>query len=180
MVSLLRKGKSALPSKSKTTHLTTRDLKGRSQKAITAVEPGVMVWDIGTYAVIDKDIAEALKTGSIHLRLNGKKLRGDWTLVRLKKAEEKKQPWLFIKSASDHKRITSKVEDQSALSHRSMAQISKANDAQWDSKKGSSTHAPDFTAALRGLPKAKPGFCRPYESSARRTASVGLRVVVRD
>jgi bifunctional non-homologous end joining protein LigD len=124
----------------------------------------VMVWDIGTYAVTDKDIGEVLKSGSIHLRLTGKKLRGDWTLVRLKKAEEKKQPWLFFKSGSDHKGISSKAEDRSALSNRSMAEISKADDAQWDSKKGRSLHAPDFIAELRGLPKAKPAFIEPMKA----------------
>ncbi len=124
----------------------------------------VMVWDIGNYAVVDKDIGEALRAGSIHLRLEGKKLRGDWTLVRLKKAEEKKQPWLFIKSGSDHKRITSQVEDQSALSHRSMTEISKANDAQWDSNEGRSPRLSSFTAKLRSLPKSKPAFMEPMKA----------------
>ena len=43
----------------------------------------VMVWDIGTYRLEgDESFDEALRTGRIVFTLNGKKLKGSWTLVR--------------------------------------------------------------------------------------------------
>jgi len=43
----------------------------------------VMVWDIGTYRLEgDESFDEALHTGRIVFTLNGKKLKGSWTLVR--------------------------------------------------------------------------------------------------
>src|SRR5882762_10097739 len=43
----------------------------------------VMVWDIGTYRLEgDESFDEALRKGRIVFTLNGKKLKGSWTLVR--------------------------------------------------------------------------------------------------
>ena len=43
----------------------------------------VMVWDIGTYRLEDVEtFDEALRKGRIVFTLNGKKLKGSWTLVR--------------------------------------------------------------------------------------------------
>jgi bifunctional non-homologous end joining protein LigD len=43
----------------------------------------VMVWDIGTYRLDDAEtFDEALRKGRIVFTLNGKKLKGSWTLVR--------------------------------------------------------------------------------------------------
>src|SRR5207302_11598 len=43
----------------------------------------VMVWDIGTYRLEgDEGFDEALRKGRIVFTLNGKKLKGSWTLVR--------------------------------------------------------------------------------------------------
>jgi bifunctional non-homologous end joining protein LigD len=62
----------------------------------------VDVWDHGTYQPIDEHgevITEAealknLKKGSIKFRLKGKKLKGDFALVHMKKDEK---TWLLIK-----------------------------------------------------------------------------------
>jgi bifunctional non-homologous end joining protein LigD len=43
----------------------------------------VMVWDIGTYRLEDDEtFDQALRKGRIVITLNGKKLKGSWTLVR--------------------------------------------------------------------------------------------------
>src|SRR4051812_17748338 len=47
----------------------------------------VMVWDIGTFAVSGDNPLQALKTGKLHLTLRGKKLKGEWTLVRMRQRE---------------------------------------------------------------------------------------------
>jgi bifunctional non-homologous end joining protein LigD len=63
----------------------------------------VKIWDSGTYDVdgrdakdSEKSILAGLKKGSFHFSLNGKKLKGTFNLVRLKKFG--KNQWLLIKS----------------------------------------------------------------------------------
>src|SRR5262249_19908880 len=46
----------------------------------------VMVWDIGTYEIMDGNI----HAGKLHLRLHGRKLSGEWILVRASRGEEEK------------------------------------------------------------------------------------------
>lgn len=62
----------------------------------------VDVWDFGTYEPINEagdvistaEFAKNLKSGSIKFRMKGKKLKGDFALVHMKKDEK---TWLLIK-----------------------------------------------------------------------------------
>lgn len=64
----------------------------------------VEIWDKGSYHGIDehgkpidaKKLKTALKTGNLKFSLKGKKLKGDFALVKLKNAE-KGNEWLLIK-----------------------------------------------------------------------------------
>ena len=98
----------------------------------------VMVWDIGTYRVRDGDPAAAYHSGKIALELEGKKLKGSWALVRVRRSDDAgKESWLLIKTGSSAAPISPRQEDKSVLTGRSMKQI--ANDkksAQWDSNRG--------------------------------------------
>src|SRR5882762_357646 len=50
----------------------------------------VMLWDAGTYDVSGDDPSRALRDGKLHLSLHGKKLKklkGEWTLVRMRPRE---------------------------------------------------------------------------------------------
>ena len=62
----------------------------------------VSIWDKGTYEIDDQDakasekaLLSGLKKGSFHFTLHGKKLKGDFSLVRLNTSEGNK--WLFLK-----------------------------------------------------------------------------------
>ncbi|CAA7194840.1 DNA polymerase ligase N-terminal domain-containing protein [Chryseobacterium potabilaquae] len=65
----------------------------------------VEVWDNGTYEPLDKDsklsdekeLLKELKTGSLKFVLHGKKLKGEFALVKMKNAEN--NAWLLIKHA---------------------------------------------------------------------------------
>ena len=83
----------------------------------------VMVWDIGAYRVRDADPAEAYSQGKIPLQLSGKKLKGDWVLVKTSRGGETKQSWLLIKTGADASPISSAQDDRSVLTGRSMQQI---------------------------------------------------------
>ena len=53
----------------------------------------VIVWDLGTFSWLEDPVA-GLEKGKLLFELHGQKLRGRWTLVKIKKAEKE---WLLIK-----------------------------------------------------------------------------------
>jgi bifunctional non-homologous end joining protein LigD len=90
----------------------------------------VQVWDRGTYEPLSKAPKKELEGGKLHVMLKGKKLQGEWYLVRLKDEDEQ---WLIIKGGENHKKLSKKVESESALSGKTMAQLAKSNQV-WQSK----------------------------------------------
>ena len=94
----------------------------------------VMVWDIGEYQMLGGQPLEAWKQGMMHMRFAGKKMKGEWTLIRTRMQGGKNQ-WLLLKSGKDDAKIGAKQDDQSALSGRTMAQIAKAKDKEWQSNR---------------------------------------------
>lgn len=103
----------------------------------------VMVWDIGTYEVPAGDAEQALKDGKIHFILHGKKLKGEWALVRMRPREHETKPqWLLFKSGEDTAAISERANDQSVLTRRSMKKIASDNDAQWQSNRSSENKSP--------------------------------------
>jgi bifunctional non-homologous end joining protein LigD len=89
----------------------------------------VMVWDKGTFTAEAKSPWSELQHGKLHFTLKGKKLRGEWYLVQLRGRTQ----WLLIKGGADSKPVSKKADDTSALSGKSMAQLS-AGDRVWLSK----------------------------------------------
>jgi bifunctional non-homologous end joining protein LigD len=89
----------------------------------------VMVWDEGTYVVPESndptevavEMRKRLEQGRLHFVLDGMRLRGDFSLVKLARG---KNEWLLIKK---HDRFASTEaptgEDRSVLSHRTMDEI---------------------------------------------------------
>jgi bifunctional non-homologous end joining protein LigD len=131
----------------------------------------VMVWDQGTYEVAEADPGNALKQGKILLRLEGKKLAGAWTLVRMKgRKEGDKEPWLIIKSGEDAPRISARKEDQSTRTGRTMKQIHEKSRSTWTShraqsgKEKASVARASADARVAELPQKEPGFVVPMKA----------------
>jgi bifunctional non-homologous end joining protein LigD len=93
----------------------------------------VMVWDTGTYHSLGSDPTKDLESGKLHLDLQGKKLHGEWTLVRTRRGEGNE--WLLIKSGDDVKPVSKKKDNESCLTGRSMAEIARQKDARWQSSR---------------------------------------------
>jgi bifunctional non-homologous end joining protein LigD len=91
----------------------------------------VMVWDQGTYELMDGSMGQ----GKLHFRLHGKKLEGEWILVKGRDDEKGSEPWFLIKGGESMKPLSEKKDDESAVTGRSMAQIAKQNDRQWASNR---------------------------------------------
>ena len=96
----------------------------------------VIVWDEGTYQPIDmegadkrsqeKELLAELKKQRLKFTLHGKKLKGDFALVRSGFGAD--NAWLLMKINDEHastEDITEK--DKSVLSKRTLAQVEKAN-----------------------------------------------------
>jgi bifunctional non-homologous end joining protein LigD len=90
----------------------------------------VMVWDFGTYEPTNPDWQREFESGKLHFSLSGKKLHGEWYLVRLRGGEQ----WLLIRGKEDMQPISKKLDDTSALSGKSMKQLSES-DAVWQSNR---------------------------------------------
>src|SRR5438552_13048700 len=100
---------------------------------------------MGTNTVSRYSPSEELRKGKLHLKLSGKKLKGEWTLVRIRHPREgaDKEQWLLLKTGSGIAPISSRAEDQSVLTKRTLKQIAGNNNAQWQSIRASTRR---FTA----------------------------------
>ena len=72
----------------------------------------VMVWDRGWWEPVD-DPEEGMDAGKLHFRLHGKRMKGGWALVRMKKKDEKRENWLLVKERDDRA-----VDDGDALTKK--------------------------------------------------------------
>src|SRR5438046_3027882 len=116
----------------------------------------VMLWDRGTYEVLGGDPLEALQKGKIHFRLNGEKLKGEWTLVRMRGREELgKEPWLLIKSGENMKPISANLDDQSVSSGKTMEAIAGGRPNVWHSNRPSDSTPSKLPATSKKRPSAK-------------------------
>ncbi len=61
----------------------------------------VTLWDRGTW-VPEGDPAASYRKGHLKFRLDGRKLRGRWDLIRLRRSEPGKENWLLIKGKDEH------------------------------------------------------------------------------
>ncbi|HLH55830.1 MAG TPA: non-homologous end-joining DNA ligase [Verrucomicrobiae bacterium] len=106
----------------------------------------VMLWDRGTYAVSGTDAVQAWRSGKIHMRLHGKKLKGEWTLVRMRDSETRKPQWLLLKSGEDLPPVSARNDDRSVLTGRSMEGIGSAKRGkQWESNRSSGSSSTKST-----------------------------------
>ncbi|MBV8374589.1 MAG: non-homologous end-joining DNA ligase [Candidatus Eremiobacteraeota bacterium] len=64
----------------------------------------VIVWDRGTYTLVEgDDPAQEIENGKIKFILDGSKLRGEFTLVKIRPREgEHGEPWLLIKDRDEY------------------------------------------------------------------------------
>jgi len=95
----------------------------------------VMIWDMGTYHVpmifdrnnIEEKIKSGIKDGHITFILDGKKLKGEFALIRLKKSKED-NAWLLIKKDDEFASDAGIAEDDhSVVSGRSLDEIKAKN-----------------------------------------------------
>jgi bifunctional non-homologous end joining protein LigD len=121
----------------------------------------VMVWDIGTYELIDGNYWK----GKLHIFIDGVKLKGEWVLKRKDDGNGKRNVWLLIKVGESMKKLPPKKENASALTARSMEEIAAAKDTVWHSNRNDdgkpSTLERRDSIDVNALPPARKGFIEP-------------------
>jgi len=113
----------------------------------------VMVWDVGTWEPLspvpvkgtfvpgtDAEASAMLKDGDLKIRLHGKKLKGDFALVRMRSRRpgSKGTEWLLIKKKDEDVVPGYDIEqyDESALTSRSLREIAgDEGSAEWESSR---------------------------------------------
>jgi bifunctional non-homologous end joining protein LigD len=110
----------------------------------------VMVWDEGTYEPLEnpsknkkeneKNLLRQLHAGSLKFVMHGKKLKGEFALV--KTAYRGENSWLLIKHRDEYATTTDVTKkDKSVTSKRTLTQIEKAGDRVWKSNREQTTNA---------------------------------------
>lgn len=60
-----------------------------------------LIWDAGNFIPLD-DFDRGFKKGHLRFRIEGIKLKGDWSLIKLKESDEKKENWLLVKENDEY------------------------------------------------------------------------------
>ncbi len=107
----------------------------------------VLLWDHGTWEPLE-DPHQGLRKGALKFRLDGEKLKGKWTLVRIKGRDprEEGRTWLLIKERDElvrSSKVYSITEDrpESVASGRTLEQIAADRDRVWNSNRGMAAEA---------------------------------------
>ncbi len=116
----------------------------------------VMLWDRGTYDLLGElPVEQQLAKGDFKFHLTGKKLRGDFALVRIKNPKSKGNEWLLLKKKDAFAQPGWDPEDhsRSVASGRTQEEIAQGLDAA-DDPPASSTQAKTSLKALKGAQSA--------------------------
>ncbi len=119
----------------------------------------VMVWDIGTFEPLSPTPLKDLAAGKLHVLLSGKKLKGEWYLVRTRRGDAPNQ-WLLIRGGADMKPVSRKADDTSALSGKSLRMIAQGGASPARAANPEPRESPASPRAAHG-PKTAPGKVSP-------------------
>ncbi|MEY4642777.1 MAG: hypothetical protein RLZZ227_2771 [Pseudomonadota bacterium] len=125
----------------------------------------VMVWDEGTYSADPalskndsiKRLNEGYKKGKMSFVMDGTKLKGEFSLVKMRGRNGEDNAWLLVKSDDEAADRTHPVseQDRSAVSGRSMEDIAgAANAAVWESSRQTHTTGSTQAASKKAPVKA--------------------------
>jgi bifunctional non-homologous end joining protein LigD len=134
----------------------------------------VIVWDEGTYealeagdkSVQEKNLLKQLKAGSLKFKMNGKKLKGEFALVKLKKAED--NAWLLIKHKDKYATETDITKkDKSVVSGFSLEKVAKTSNTIYGSNNGKDAK-PKTNKAVPSIAKKDPAIVNKTATPAKK------------
>jgi len=137
----------------------------------------VIVWDEGTYEPIEeikgkkaqeKHLLKQLESGSLKIKLHGKKLEGEFALVKTHGMGE--NAWLLLKHNDEYasKKDVTK-EDKSVLSGKTIAEMEKSSDKVWSA--GHEEKLEKKSPKSKESPKSKAGTKTTKSVATKNTAA---------
>ena len=117
----------------------------------------VIIWDTGTWEFIEPgdDPVKALRQGKLTFRMFGKKMFGEWALVKIHGRSPKGNEWLLLKHRDQFANPdidVTEVAPLSVVSNRDVDEI--GSERTWQSNRTSSRRAPTLAARLAAEEKA--------------------------
>jgi bifunctional non-homologous end joining protein LigD len=119
----------------------------------------VIIWDNGEWEFIEPgdDPVKAVQSGKLAFRLYGKKMFGEWALVKIKgRSEGKGNEWLLLKHRDQYASAdvdVTEVAPRSVISNKDVDEI--GGERTWESnRKASSRRAPTLADKLKAKKKS--------------------------
>jgi bifunctional non-homologous end joining protein LigD len=131
----------------------------------------VIIWDNGTWEFIEPgdDPVKALRSGKLTFRLKGKKMFGEWALVRIHGRSPKGNEWLLLKHRDQFANEKIDVTEVAPLSVVSGRDVEDVNPARiWKSNRAGSSKGPPTVASA--LQKKAVAAKKPAKKKAVATA----------
>ncbi len=136
----------------------------------------VIIWDQGTWEFIEPgdDPVKALAAGKLTFRLNGRKMFGEWALVKIKGRSPKGNEWLLLKHRDEFanaKVDVTAVAPRSVVSNRLVDDVDPRNE--WQSNRPAARTRRGLTVAAKlaeEKPERKPLRKRAPAASAKTRA----------
>jgi bifunctional non-homologous end joining protein LigD len=137
----------------------------------------VIIWDNGTWEFIEPgdDPVAALKSGKLTFRMYGKKMFGEWALVKIggRQKSDKGNEWLLLKHRDQYANETvdvTAVAPQSVISGLTVEEVNPEN--VWISnRKASSRRAPTLADRVTTKPATRKAASPAKRAPAKRRAS---------
>lgn len=137
----------------------------------------VIVWDEGTYEPIEnikgkdaqnKYLLEQLKAGSLKIKLNGEKLKGEYALVKTHGMGE--NGWLLIKHKDEYAAATDITKkDKSVLSGKTITEMEKTSEKIWQ-------HGAQEDIKLKSAPeKPEAGIASILKKANKKKIPIGMK-----
>src|SRR5438552_18575978 len=143
----------------------------------------VIIWDNGTWEFIEPgdDPVKALQQGKLTFRLYGKKMFGEWALVKIKGRSPKGNEWLLLKHRDKYANANvdvTEVAPRSVVSNLDVDEI--GGERTWISNRPASSRrtptlasrlAAEKEAATKASAKLRAPAARPRAASSRKQSS---------
>lgn len=138
----------------------------------------VMLWDQGTWE-LDEDPEEAYRQGKLHFTLHGKKLRGEWVLVKrsgrdgARYGDGGKEPWFLFKIRDDEAREGDddgvlKREPNSAASGRTLDEIAAGKRVWHSNRKNGKPSGEPKDRPNNSVARSRPAAAKSVSPASRK------------
>jgi bifunctional non-homologous end joining protein LigD len=145
----------------------------------------VIIWDNGTWEFIEPgdDPVKAVKQGKLTFRMFGKKMFGEWALVRIHGRSPKGNEWLLLKHRDEFANAdvdVTALAPRSIISNRDVAELGASDDTWQSNRQASARRAPTLASRLEAeqkkarakkapAKKARKSAAPPRRSPAKRS-----------